>query len=39
MVLTAFAASSGSSYWHDQLDRVRALKSLTGTVRAVTAQV
>ncbi len=38
-LLTAFAASSGSSYWHDQLDRVRALKSLAGTVRDVTAQV
>ena len=25
-VLTGFAASAGSSFWHDQLDRVRALK-------------
>jgi hypothetical protein len=28
MMATALAASAGSSYWHDQLDRVRALKAL-----------
>ena len=26
IALTGFAASAGSSFWHDQLDRVRALK-------------
>jgi hypothetical protein len=26
MALTGFAASAGSSFWHDQLDRVRAAK-------------
>jgi hypothetical protein len=25
-VLTGFAASAGSSFWHDQLDRIRAVK-------------
>jgi hypothetical protein len=26
MALTGFASSAGSSFWHDQLDRVRAVK-------------
>jgi hypothetical protein len=33
MLATAFAASAGSSYWHDQLDRVRALKGVTASLK------
>ncbi len=32
-VLTAAAASSGSSYWHDQLDKVRKLKQAETSIR------
>lgn len=32
---TAFAAASGSNYWHDQLDRLRALKSAVGSAQKV----
>jgi hypothetical protein len=33
--LTGFAAASGSSYWHDALDKIRATKSSIGQMRAV----
>jgi hypothetical protein len=29
IAITGIAAASGSSYWHDQLDKVRNLKGLT----------
>jgi len=34
ILATALAASAGSSYWHDQLDRVRSLKSATAALKA-----
>ncbi|MFN0113499.1 MAG: hypothetical protein ACKVPY_02355 [Paracoccaceae bacterium] len=34
MVATALAASAGSNYWHDQLDRVRALKSAGAALKS-----
>ncbi|HMS93648.1 MAG TPA: hypothetical protein PKA03_00200 [Tabrizicola sp.] len=34
-VLTGFAAASGSSYWHDALDKIRAAKSSIGQMKAV----
>jgi hypothetical protein len=33
MFATAFAASAGSSYWHDKLDQVRALKSAAAPLK------
>lgn len=36
MVLTGFAASAGSSFWHDQLGKVRAVKEASRKVQDVT---
>lgn len=38
MIVTAFAASSGSGYWHDQLDRIRAVKAAVGSAKNIVAQ-
>ena len=35
-IVSGIAASSGSSYWHDQLDRVRSLKSASQELRKLT---
>jgi hypothetical protein len=35
ILLGGLAAAAGSSYWHDQLDRVRKLKEVTKQVNAV----
>jgi hypothetical protein len=35
ILLGGLAAAAGSSYWHDQLDRVRKLKEMTKQVNAV----
>ncbi len=37
MALTGFAASAGSSFWHDQLDRVRAAKEAARKAREALA--
>lgn len=34
-ILTGFAASSGSSYWHDALDKIRAAKQSVGQMQKV----
>lgn len=34
-LLTGFAASSGSSYWHDALDKIRAAKQSIGQMQKV----
>ena len=34
-IITGIAASSGSSYWHDQLDKVRSLKNLQQQAAAI----
>jgi len=39
MLLSGLAASAGSSFWHDQLDRLRAAKKTTEQVQAVVSQV
>lgn len=36
--LTAAAAASGSSYWHDQLDKVRSLKNAQAQIKQLAAQ-
>jgi len=38
ILLGGLAAAAGSSYWHDQLDRVRKLKEMTKQVNAVVKQ-
>lgn len=38
MVLTGIAASAGSSFWHDQLDRVRAVKQSARNLQSVLNQ-
>jgi hypothetical protein len=38
MALTGLAASAGSSFWHDQLVKVRALKEATQKVQEVSAR-
>ncbi len=37
VVVGGFAAAAGSSYWHDQLDRIRNLKSALQDVKKLTA--
>jgi hypothetical protein len=39
MILSGLAASAGSSFWHDQLDRLRATKLATEQVTAVVTQL
>lgn len=34
IIVTGVAAASGSSYWHDQLDKVRNLKGIAGQLSA-----
>jgi hypothetical protein len=34
-ILTGFAAASGSSYWHDALDKIRAAKQSIGQMQKV----
>lgn len=34
-ILTGSAAASGSSYWHDQLDKVRNLKDVQDQLKKV----
>ena len=36
LLATAIAASAGSSYWHDQLDKVRAVKTGITAIQAAT---
>ena len=38
-VIAGLAAAGGSSFWHDQLDRVRALKQAGESVASLTATV
>ena len=38
MVLTGIASSAGSAFWHDQLDRVRAIKQSARTLQSLTAK-
>lgn len=33
MIISGLAASGGSSYWHDKLDKLRNVKSITGSLR------
>ena len=35
MFLTGIAASAGSAFWHDQLDRIRAVKNSARTINAL----
>ncbi|MGD8795197.1 MAG: hypothetical protein PVF47_21795 [Anaerolineae bacterium] len=39
MLLSGLAASAGSSFWHDQLDRLRAAKRVTEEVQTVVGQM
>ena len=39
MLLTGFASSAGSSFWHDQLDRIRAVKQSARSLQSLTAKV
>ena len=39
MLLSGLAASAGSSFWHDQLDRLRATKQAAEQVTAVVTQL
>jgi len=39
MVLTGFAASAGSAFWHDQLDRLQAAKKQAESVAVSVRQV
>jgi hypothetical protein len=36
ILVAGFAAAAGSSYWHDQLDKVRSLKSVTQEIKKIT---
>ena len=38
-LLAGLAAAGGSSFWHDQLDRVRSLKQAGESVASLTANV
>ncbi len=38
-VIAGLAAAGGSSFWHDQLDRVRSLKQASDSVTSLTATV
>ena len=35
IVVGGFAAAAGSSYWHDQLDRIRNLKAVAGSLKTL----
>lgn len=35
IVVGGFAAAAGSSYWHDQLDKIRGLKAAAGTLKTL----
>ncbi|MEO0250585.1 MAG: hypothetical protein ABIN58_13895, partial [candidate division WOR-3 bacterium] len=37
ILVGGLAAAAGSSYWHDQLDKVRSLKSATQEIKKITA--
>jgi ABC-type transporter Mla subunit MlaD len=37
IIVGGFAAAAGSSYWHDQLDRIRNLKSASGNIKVLKA--
>ena len=39
MLLSGLAASAGSAFWHDQLDRLRATKTVAEQVKAAVGQV
>lgn len=38
-IMTGIAAASGSSYWHDQLDKIRNLKYLQDRAKNITSNV
>ena len=39
ILLSGLAASAGSAFWHDQLDRLQVAKKAVGQVRAVVETV